>query len=266
MNKKGIVLFSLLAPFLILSSCGGGKQAAAEKKAQQQLAADDWKMREQGLIQLMALVDSGYRMQEETSQLLLNLVEKEISLQNIQGQEVPAEKNLPPNRKEASSDRDHDWYVKELAHFTATEAKGSFPQIFQLLSRTGYPITTAILAPMGRENLDFLMEKAKTGTQKERIVALGVLSILLDTSIEVDDFDTSSIPPLRGAEREAVKELFIRASTDQDFQIRYRSLSGLKRIGADPDVISVVQKIAEGDEHASVREKAQWILDAMKKK
>lgn len=242
-------LYLLLIVFCLLTSfgCKASKSELLEKKAMKQLFADDWKVRESALFTLGEIESKDYKPSAEIQKRVVSLLDEEI-------QAYVRDKQIPPNG--------HDDYIKIISRYLASnKVNEGFSTLFRLIAQTGYHVTPALLASYGNKHLNFLVDKATQGTDKERETALSVLTILLNTSVECDDFDTSGIPSLDHLERNMVKPVFVKAAKDPNYNIRYIALSGLEEFIADDDVKAMIKEIARSDYEKFIRDDAKEILN-----
>lgn len=258
-------LLSILVCFLMASGCKSSQNRSLDEQVRWQLSSDDWKVRESALLTLREMQDEGVRPGKDIEKRVVMLLDSETKgfkgLEDKLKAEGKAANQAIDERNKQYPAREFDNYIKIISHYLAVnKVERSLPVVFQLIAQTDFNVTPAILTAYGKDNLNFFIDKADTGTSREREVALSVLSILLDTSIECDDFDVKDIPSLNREERNMVKPAFIKAVNDSDYNVRYVALSGLKKLISDPDIKALIERMAKTDPEDFIRNEAGEIL------
>lgn len=266
MTKK-ICLFLILILFCpLIGACKQPGTKMIERQAVENLHSDDWKLRERGIYSLQDLESHGRKPGKKLQAEIVNLLKSETrSFKNFDDKlktegkttsQILGEwhKQFPPG--------DYDDYIKALAGYVAfNEMEDGLPPLFQLLVETDYTLTPALLTKYCSKNLKFFINKAIEGSSGERRVSVSVLSILVNPSGEIDDFDISNIPHISEADKQKIKPVFIKAAEDSDYDTRSVALYGLEAFIADPAVHQMLTKMAESDEKKMIREEARKILD-----
>jgi hypothetical protein len=253
----------------VVEACNTSHEARLEALAREQLHSNDWQTREQALSTLSSLQGRGHKPDVETRRELSRLLEKETK---AYGEFALRLKSEGRTTSQASDERArtfpvglYDEYIKMLAYAVAfNKAEDGFPSLVRLLVETDYAVSPALLIVYGKEHIGFLIERTASAIPKEREVALSVLSVWMDAPEETDNVDTKGVSPLTQREVERVKPVFMKAAADPDYNIRYASLSGLRKLTADPAVVAMLESMVASDDEKFIREEAKRVLAAKK--
>lgn len=250
------------------TSCSPSPNELKQKEAVKQLSSENWESRKKGVFALSHIGTEERKIDRETQKKLVDVIEMEAQMYENYERKLRKEgksidkvsdemyKEFPPQT--------YGDYIKALAFFTASNnVEDGFPAIFKLIVDTDYNISPAILTLYGSKYVDFLIDKAMNGSIEEKKVAINALSTWVDQSGESDDFDVEDRPLLNQTERKKILPVFLKASQDTDYGIRFCSLFGLEEFVSDPDVRSRLKKMADNDNEQFIRQKA---IDIFKNK
>lgn len=246
-------------------SCKPSPDRSKEKEAVEQLSSEDWSVREKSIFALSDIEIRDYNFDKRTQKELLSLIKNEVQTYDNYKDRLKREgksndqisdelyKRYPPQT--------YGDYIKALVFFAASKKiDNALPSIFELIVDTDYNVSPAILTLYGTKYLDFFVEKATKGNDKEREMAMSVLAIWVNPTIESDDFDMNSMPRLNQSEVVRVKPIFLKAADDNNNSIRDLSLFGLNAFINEPGVRELVSKIAASDNDQYIRENAGRLL------
>lgn len=266
-----VKLGCFVAVLLLLSStsCKSSNREQEEKKAVEQLSSDDWKVREKGVHVLIDVEAKDGGLDKNAQKKLLDLLGKES--QTYKGQEVKLQaegrsvNQISDELDEKYPPQTYGVYIKALANLAASKnVENSLPAIFKLIVDTNYNVSPAVLTLYGTKYLDFFIDKATKGIDREREIAVSVLAIWVNPLEESDEIDIKSIPTLSAPELKKAQGAFLKAISDPDYNVRYIVLSSLGGLIDRPEVRQIVEDIAKRDSEQYIRRKAEHVLKGNK--
>lgn len=269
MRIISLLLLFLLTVVLFIPACKPSHVEQSAKDTLRDINSEDWKVREKSLVLLGEIGDEDYKPSPELQKELVSLLSDETvafkTLESTLAKEGKKTNEIIKKRSELFPAGEYDDYIRMLSHYSAiNKIDGGLKAIFRLLVETNYKVSPAILTTFGKENIGFFIDKVNSGTQKEREIALCVLSIWSDEHVESEDFDTSIIPQLDTSEKDILKPIFLKQSNDPNYNIRDLVLSGLGNFIQDPAVKKQIEQMASSDNEKFIRNKARRILDKQK--
>lgn len=269
MQTRRFSLLILLSFTLSVVACNQSHIEQLSKDTSRDIKSQDWKVREKSLILLGEIGDEDYKPSPELQKELVSLLSNETvafkTLESTLAKEGKKTNEILKKRNEMFPSGEYDDYIRTLSHYSAAnKIEGGLTALFSLLVETNYKVSPAILTTFGKENLGFFIDKASSGAQKEREIALCVLSIWSNGQIESEDFDTGIIPQLSASEKDILKPIFLKQSNDPNYNIRDLVLSGLGNFIQDPAVKKQIEQMASSDNEKFIRNKARRILDKQK--
>ncbi|MFH0799617.1 MAG: hypothetical protein V2A66_05480 [Pseudomonadota bacterium] len=225
------------------------------------LSSENWVDRNKGLITLLRNENSGEKINRETADVLVRMLDREVEEKGKSGDKIINKEN------DSHSSGLYGDYVTSLATAVASnKIEGGLPVLFKFLLSTSYTISPAILTAYGEPALELLIDRIENGNKNEKELALRVLSIWVAPSSDADDYDETSMPRLTKLEMQKAMPIFLKFAKDPVDEIRYTAISGLGPFLYDPNILQAMQIISTSDSEKAIRSKAKRIIDAYQKK
>lgn len=240
---------------VILSSCHQPTAPIEENRVVQLLNSDNPSDQSQGLISLQKQQQKGVPIDTKIAEALLQALKREVEAFGAR-EEV----------KDIAHGGRGDELVMLATAVASNRVAGSLPLLFTLLASSPASISPAILTIFGTPAFALLREKSASGAESERRLAIRTLAIWVERPRQADDYNAELIPPLTLDERRTALLLFLKAARDQDGEVRYSSLSGLKAFPDDAEARQAIEALSASDSEGAVRLKAKRLLEAIPSK
>ena len=262
-----IKLQCIITVILLLNciSCSPSPNELKEKEAIERLSSENWESRERGVFALSDIKVEDRNVDKETQKELVDVIEKEAQMyknyENKLQQEGKTSGEISDEMYKRYPPQTYGDYIKALTLLSASEnIENSLPIIFKLIVDTDYNISPGILTLYGPKHLDYIIEKANNGTDREREIAICVLAIWISPFEESDELDIKSIPKLSEEDLKKAENVFLKAIYDPDYNVRYVVLSSLGDLIDRPDIHKAVEELVKFDSEQFIRDKASDLL------